>query len=367
MATPTLPQAPVNSKGLRELRLSSAGGTGLTPTLGMPPSPGAVTGTGALLEPYKEVPNKRWSGLGFGSAPRGSPTRPPVEIQDHTAEEDDPVEELSTAKQQGRPALGGKRASSSSFASADTGAFDATVVPASQQIGEEQILALQAEILSLRLKLEDSQEARVASEDCLKALREFIASSHSQTTTLVAGDQSGPPNETGFAGIKLPPLPTDRDPEDEYTTTQKQPSPEKKGGWGLGIWRSAAPSIANQSLTTSTRSEAGDLKSAASTAPSPFMETDRQLAELQIDDQETRMPLKNFVASWSKGVSVGVPKLETPPSAVVTPSPAKEKKGFSFFTRSNSDIGAAGDTTPTAATNRINDTDGNHEQAAKDE
>ncbi|KAJ9106166.1 hypothetical protein QFC21_001309 [Naganishia friedmannii] len=366
MATPSLPQAPVNSKGLRELRLSSAGGGGLTPSPGMPPSPGAITVTGALLEPYKEVSNKRWSGLGFGSAPRGSPTRPPVDIQDNTLEEDDPVEELGALKQQGRPALGGKSVSSSSFTSTGAGAFDATVVPAKQQPGEEQLLALQAEVLSLRLKLEDSQEARVASEDCLKALREFIASSHSQTTPQAAGDQSAISGETGFAGIKLPPLPTDRDPEDEYGTAQRQPSPEKKGGWGLGLWRSAAPSMTNQSLTTSTRSEAGDLRSVASTAPSPFMENDKQLAELQIDDQETHMPLKNFVSSWSKGVSVGVAKLETPPSAIVAPSPAKEKKGFSFFTRSNSDMGAAGDTTPTAATNRMNQNDGKNGQPAKD-
>lgn len=362
--TPTLPQAPVNSKGLRELRLSSAGGGGSTPTPGMPTSPVATPGTGALLEPYKEVSNKRWSGLGFGSAPRGSPTRPPVEIQDLSKEEDDPVEELGASKQQSRPALGGKRASTSSFTSTGTGAFDATVVPAKQQIGEEQLLVLQAEVLSLRLKLEDSQEARVASEECLKALREFIATSHSGTTPLAAGEQSGVSAEAGFAGIKLPPLPTDRDPEDEYNTTQKQPSPEKKGGWGLGLWRTAAPSMTNQSLTTSTRSEAGDLRSAASAAPSPFMENDRQLGELQPDDQETHMPLKNFVSSWSKAVPVGVPKLEPPPSAVVAPSPAKEKKGFSFFARSNSDMGAAGDTTPLQ--NRMNENDGNYEQAGKD-
>ncbi|KAJ9091200.1 hypothetical protein QFC19_009196 [Naganishia cerealis] len=348
-ATPTLPQAPVNAKGLREFRLSSAGS-------GMPPSPNTALGTGVLLDSHKEGQSNRWSGLGFGGgAPRGSPTRPPNgELREDSKE--DLVEELGVPKQQNRPSLVGQRASSSSFqtSSTDMGVFDA---PANHQIGEDQLLALHKEISSLRSKLEESQEARVASESCLKVLREFVASSNSEPTPQALGDQAGMLGETGFAGIKLPPLPTDRDPEgeDEPVTPQKQPQQGKKGGWGLGLWRSSAPANAS-TLTTSTRSEAGDVRSNASAVQSPSLEADKQFPELHIDDHESHT--RSLVSTWSKGVPTGGAKVETPPAALLAPSPVNAKKGFSFFTRSTSDRDVAAD-------DETNDNEGEYEQATK--
>lgn len=93
---------------------------------------------------------------------------------------------------------------------------------APQSPDPDALTAAQEELSSLRLQLEalsaqfaESEEARIASESCVKALREFIA--------------SGPETEV----INLPPLPTDK--EDE------QPVEAATGKWGFKLWNSAVP------------------------------------------------------------------------------------------------------------------------------
>lgn len=104
----------------------------------------------------------------------------------------------------------------------------------------EDLTRLQRENDRLKLELSESEEARLASETCLRALREFIA--------LSPGGGGVDPNdpdakrmdlgEADLMGIRLPPLPTDRDPHDEGPVSP--PVEEKKGaggGWGFKLWK----------------------------------------------------------------------------------------------------------------------------------
>lgn len=291
LTTPVLPQAPVNSKGLRELRLAS-GGTSAWTAGGMPLSPNAER---LEVIPDLTTAPKRWSGLGFGGGTAKSPAKP-------TPAKDDAVEELDDVAELPRPAPPSHRISTSSIASAPGANVDLTGSPGKK--ADDRFDSLYAEIIQLRSQLTESQEARAASEECLKALREFIASG--------PGEDADAP---GIEGIKLPPLPTDRDPEEDLAAQSSQADKKSAGGWGLGLWRSsAAPNIpvGTQSISTSTRSEAP-----TSAAQSPA------LSSVQLPDAQ----------SVAKGVPAGTPKIETPPAAVIGSS----KKGFSVFTRSTSE------------------------------
>ena len=290
LTTPVLPQAPVNSKGLRELRLAS-GGTSAWTAGGMPLSPGATE-----TVPDVASTSNRWSGLNFGGAAK-SPAKP-------TPAKEDAVEELDDVAQRPRPVPASHRISASSIVSTPGTAIDLTASP--EHKPDDRFDVLHAEIVQLRSQLTESQEARAASEECLKALREFIAAGPGVDAEV-----------TGIEGIKLPPLPTDRDLEDDLP---QSPHKDKKAnsGWGLGLWRASPAAtipVPSQSLTTSTRSEAP-----TSAAQSPA------LGAVPLLDEES-------VSSWTKGVPAGTPKIETPPAAVI----GQSKKGFSFFTRSSSD------------------------------
>jgi hypothetical protein len=322
--TPTLPQAPVNSKGLRELRLSSAPGAS-TVTGGAPPSPSAAVGAVAL-DVIPDGPSKRWSGMSFGATPRSSPARGPN--RDDIKPDGGETEPDEGNKRQSRPSPGAHRESSSEV--------DLTMSPPVAK--EDRSDALFLEIAQLRAQLEESKEARVASEECLKALREFIANSNGGSTGPSGGEVLD--GGVGLAGIKLPPLPTDRDVEGEGEQ-MRTPQQDKKAagtGWSLGRWRTTSTTTnpvpaAPQSIHTSTRSEAGDISSATpSAAQSPAGQHDKQLPSIlpPADETDVQNPLLNFVSSWSKAIPAGTPRTETP---LGVPT----KKGFSFFTRSTSD------------------------------
>lgn len=327
--TPTLPQAPVNSKGLRELRLSSAPGASAV-TGGAPPSPSAAVGA-VTLDIIPDDPSKRWSGMSLRATPRSSPARGPN--RDDAKPDTGEMELDDSSKRQSRPSPGVHRESPSSE-------VDLTMTPPIAK--EDRSDALFLEIARLSAELEESKEARVASEECLKALREFIASSDGGSTGPSGGEV--PDGGVGLAGIKLPPLPTDRDVEGEEEQMRTPQQDKKSGGtgWSLGRWRTTAVTAnpvpaAPQSTTTSTRSEAGDIRSAApSAAQSPASQHDRQLPNIPppADETDAQNPLLNFVSSWSKAIPAGTPRTETPLGAA---SPATTKRGFSFFTRSTND------------------------------
>jgi hypothetical protein len=94
-----------------------------------------------------------------------------------------------------------------------------------------EVESLRAELAAVRAKLVEAQDARQASEDCLRALREFIAQPN---------DAQPSPNSQnqGLKGLSLPPLPTDNIPDEE--DVQEEP---KQSGWGgLRLWRQSSVS-----------------------------------------------------------------------------------------------------------------------------
>jgi type II secretory pathway component PulJ len=66
---------------------------------------------------------------------------------------------------------------------------------------------MQREMQALRSDLEEAKEARIASESCLKALRDFVKDEGGRSSDTDGGAQV-------LKGVKLPPLPTDRDTDD---------------------------------------------------------------------------------------------------------------------------------------------------------
>jgi hypothetical protein len=164
---------------------------------------------------------------------------------------------------------------------------------------DDETSLLRNSITALERRLADSEEARVASEVCLKALREFIASG---TKDPKAIDLNDDPSQDSFKGISLPPLPTDRDAEASMEV--KRP----KSGWGLRLWKDA-PAPSSPALSTAVE--------APHSPPEPILDTEKTLP---LPPSST--PLASFVASWTKGVSPGSPPV---------PSPNPGGRSFSFF------------------------------------
>lgn len=106
----------------------------------------------------------------------------------------------------------------------------------------EEATRLRNEVMTLQTRLEEAEEAREASENCLKALREFIASSPGGGGT---DNFDGQMNLTSadLVGIRLPPLPTDKDPDEPPTPPAKEEKRPAMTGWGsLGkLWKGQGP------------------------------------------------------------------------------------------------------------------------------
>jgi hypothetical protein len=212
-------------------------------------------------------------------------------------------------------------------------------------------MTLMSEVSMLKAQLTEAREARAASEECLKALREFIAMQNGGSTEV---DVEG----SSMQGIKLPPLPTDKEMDEleETLAQQEDAKSAKKSGWGFNIptWAAPAPSATASapsihrpsranSLATSIRSEAGDIPSADSSVRNAQLEPLRIGQNLDAAGNKpasasTTTPLSSFVASWSRGISGGAPAsgstIATPsgePGTSPATAPTLAKRGFSFF------------------------------------
>lgn len=164
-------------------------------------------------------------------------------------------------------------------------------------------------IAVLERRLAESEEARIASELCLKALREFIASGANETGAVdLTHDEQ---NQDSLKGIRLPPLPTDRDAEASFDGGKE--AKKIKSGWGLRLWKDKEPGSPAPS-TAVEPPQSGD----------PVMlDTDKSLP-LPPAASASSTPLSSFVASWTKGVAPGSPT--APP-----PNQAAAARSFSFF------------------------------------
>lgn len=174
-------------------------------------------------------------------------------------------------------------------------------------------LTLKSEISLLKAQLTEAHEAREASEECLKVLREFIASMNGGST----GEEEA---NSSVQGIKLPPLPTDRDVGHEQHLRQQQEradSETRKSGWGfsLGGWGGGGATGQGQTPATQTTR---DSRANSVAAPSVLSETaghhheppsarssvkNLPLETSSTVDSATSNPLSSFVASWSRGIT----------------------------------------------------------------
>lgn len=212
----------------------------------------------------------------------------------------------------------------------------------------EETARLRTEVTSLQVQLAQAEEAREASENCLKALREFIAASPG------GGGADSFENQldltsADLVGIRLPPLPTDRDPDEPPTPPVKDERKASAGGWGLGkLWKgqgqAAAPSPRSTAVEPSTPgmlSPGASVRSLPQRASSPNS-LNAPLPELAQEPTEDKLnavaststPLSSFVASWTKTVAPGTPAAATPgvPGAATAaegrPSAARAFSGF---------------------------------------
>ncbi|WVQ71099.1 hypothetical protein IAR50_000624 [Cryptococcus sp. DSM 104548] len=162
---------------------------------------------------------------------------------------------------------------------------------------------LRAQLRQLQSKLVESEESRIATEVCLKALREFMASHED--------GKDGENAAEALKGISLPPLPTDRDPDEPL---QQEP---KGSGWGFKLWTTGAKSP----LQPPTEAVSPGRSRAASNATS-----NAYISPLPTPgDEYAPAGLSGFVSSWTKGVSAASLQNASTPNAVPAPAPANGK------------------------------------------
>ncbi|WWD18097.1 hypothetical protein CI109_102545 [Kwoniella shandongensis] len=224
---------------------------------------------------------------------------------------------------------------------------------------KEEASQLRAELGTLQAKLEESEEARMASETCLKALREFMASnSASGEDNAEQGDGMTASTADLLKGIRLPPLPTDRDADEEHHDTSST-QPAKPSGWGFKLWANKAqpptspqkelPSTPGQQVleTLSNRSRAGSTISSmtpkVSPLPTPAEEgLTGQTLPTSLSTSTITTPLSSFVNNWTKGVSPGTPQAQASSStALGLPPPNSRKLSVTnFFSRGGASAAA---------------------------
>lgn len=124
---------------------------------------------------------------------------------------------------------------------------------------EVEIERMAREMTEMRLAMEEAIEARKASEACMKALRDFIATHDAEADKNggLMGDhadaivQKASVGAGLLKGVKLPPLPTDDIDEDEEKVHANVGSPQKSavGGWSMKL-----PTFARKATGSSTAS-----------------------------------------------------------------------------------------------------------------
>ncbi|WWC68470.1 uncharacterized protein I206_102398 [Kwoniella pini CBS 10737] len=219
----------------------------------------------------------------------------------------------------------------------------------------EEANRLKGDLAILQNKLEESEEARIASEVCLKALREFMANNSVSGEGDVAesGEMSGSTADL-LKGIRLPPLPTDRDADEEQRNKEAVAEAEKAkqaavaGGWGFKLWNAKSPatnpispgkehlSPQHKTLSPSNRSRAGSTAT-VSPLPTPLSEDLPTPTTGLITSTSSQAPLSSFVSNWTKGVSIPSTNSPSVPSTE-RPNSSRKISVTNFFSRGKKDV-----------------------------
>ncbi|WRT65857.1 uncharacterized protein IL334_002808 [Kwoniella shivajii] len=194
----------------------------------------------------------------------------------------------------------------------------------------EETTKLRSELSTLQVRLEESEEARLASETCLRALREFMAADPNTSE----GDLTSSTAEL-LKGIRLPPLPTDKDADEEQRHAEEVGNEKAKpAGWGFKLWNAKStnnPTSPNRELPPPSispskglspidgRSRAGSTAT-VSPLPTPAEEIATPTAAFLTSSSTSQTPLSSFVSNWTKGVTSppatsSSPQTERPPNS----------------------------------------------------
>lgn len=289
--TATSPAAPPARGGLRELRLGAGASSLASPVtssrLDVPTKGDRTSGSikSPLLSPRSPL----------GSPPRA--VRPPSRdgVGSGSGSEKSSPTGGSGTSLLAPPNIVPNRVVTPMTSELNSLAADVNAAAALEQARDE-VSALRAQLERLAVRLTESEEARDASENCLKALREFVASENS-----AAGDAD-------LGGIRLPPLPTDKE-ADEAPVQEK-----KAAGWGVGgfsLWGAKAadapkPAAPESASNASSRRQSN--ASVAMTLSPPQSEPTLPVIEQAIElDTETASVKSSGVASIASGSSAPPP------------------------------------------------------------
>lgn len=189
-------------------------------------------------------------------------------------------------------------------------------------LSNEETTRLRNEVSTLQIQLEQAEEAREASENCLKALREFIAASPGGGGAETSDGQMDL-TSADLVGIRLPPLPTDKDPDEPPTPPAKEDRKAMTGGWGgLGkLWKGQGQTATMSPHSTTVEPSTPGLLSPGPSvrslpqragSPSPSNMSQLPSAQEPIEEKINAIPtsgtsLANFVSGWTKTVAPGTP------------------------------------------------------------
>ena len=194
----------------------------------------------------------------------------------------------------------------SAWPSASTGGMStlsAMRLEAQLQAKNSEVERLRLEMSSLKGHIQEAQDARRASEACVKALREFIA--HGDSAAAAASAKIGSPVEkdgqapVDLKNVKLPPLPTDADAEEEL---DERASARPASSWSLRL--STFPGMMRKTTNDSVDSSASKATS-SSTDQGPLASTATSLeAAAEIDEDKVSAGGPTSIGSlWSRTVS----------------------------------------------------------------
>ena len=126
----------------------------------------------------------------------------------------------------------------------------------------KELQSVKAELVNMKHDLIEANEAKEASEECVKALREFIADND-----IGAVATGGPSSSSLSVPMKLPPPPT------MTTGEEEQDRGKINGGWGFKLWGVDSPLKSSMpfSASVATPSLTGPVNSTLPPPPPPVM------------------------------------------------------------------------------------------------
>ncbi|KAF8306759.1 hypothetical protein DL93DRAFT_2232460 [Clavulina sp. PMI_390] len=191
--------------------------------------------------------------------------------------------------------------------------------PNPPQMNFVELDSLKAELAQTKRQLADAVQARLASEDVVKGLRELIAANTTEDGVM----RPSP----GLSGLQLPPLPSD--PDIESHDQQPSKAPERKGpmaAWGgltSKLWRDGGAATGQPS---SSSSPANNNNNNDMTAPPPAPKLDRVLSSSSSISSGSAAETSGAATSalggfmsWRRGSSATSPSINTALNSAPTP------------------------------------------------